>query len=763
MHNDWTAPGTPMNHTLRVVCVWLMLAGQCAVWSGGCNQGSLLSPGQNVDIDGRNDNQDTGDNGDNSDVDGSMNDSNVDDSNATPDALAIDGYWISTRDADGAVLEGLATIGRFGDTVTITIAEDDGGGWDFNGQVSGSVFNGTCSPALTTGDVDISSLFGDPLACRGDLSNDGAALTLTAREGDMARVWKLRKPAGPVPKLTGSWTEAVSGDGLICAYDGRTLSVLNPADTYQRFDAQWNQSGGFVGNNSDGERWIGLPDNAGQELFVWIEGPDASVTQRTYARNEDPPMAGSPLTGRWMSSYNNGAMTNALHGQAEIIFDGTYLYVHQRDDSHRVLYESDYAAGGYWSIFATSDGRRFQSTSESTTKWSGYVDATGTTIYGHWSGDETASFGFTRVDSPDPADLSGTWTSVSTDYETPSTPAQSIGRAHVTYDGTTLRIEDTYDEADYVIDALWTGDHFEGNWWPSDDPDNRLQWSGEVVLDGALLHGKWEYGEWSFSPYAVESRTALADVATDTLTVVSDPFDDMLAAFRDTGDNLAVTVYRHEGIVDRYSIVAPAGQVDMQVDERSRPTKVTGPDLNVSLNWADDSSSVELAISENGTTFSETVNLDLSDEALRAALTTMENATGVDAAGLRAWLDANPGRVQAVVEGREVVASSESALSRRASGVRTAEAKDPTSVRVLRRVVTDGATIAGLIWGAVAAGSKYLLATSVGTASVTVATAFGGLALLAITATGVILGFFLADFIFSCYPCSLSCFWNCFE
>ncbi len=760
MRISWNDAGTQSNDGLRMLCTCLMIAGQGTLLSG-CNQGKVASSqGGMVKGNITGDNSDNGNanaNGDDN-IGDIANDNSTDSSSDSAGAQSIDGYWISARTGNGAAMRGLATGGQLGDTVNITISEVDGSGWNFDGRFDGAVLTGTCGPSFQGGDLDIGGLFGEPPACRGEFSDDGDSLTLSADDGSEVRMWVLRRPAAPSPELTGSWVDDVAATRLICAYDGQMLSVLDPTNTILRFDAAWSESGGFVGIDSDGNRWTGLPDGEGSELFVLIEGADSMVAQHTFTREDEPAVMTTPLTGRWMSSYNNGELTNALRGQAAIIFDGTNLYVHQRDDNHRVLFEGDYAAGTYWSVFATFDGQRFESTSDSTTRWSGFVDPTGATLHGNWNGDERMSFGFTKAGSADPADLAGTWMSVSSDYETPSDPTQAIGEAQVRFDGSTLRIEDAYDDADYVIEAQWMGDHFEGQRWSLNDPGNRLRWSGEIVLDGALLHGKWEYGEWSLSPYQLRTRESLAEVGSDTMAVVADPFDDILAAYRNDDEEIAVTVYRKQGVVNRYSIVTGEGNVEIAVDERSRPVSVVAPDVSLTMVWTEDSSSVDLTINETSTVTAETITLDLSDAALTAALVEMKDVRGVDVDGLRAWIDEYPGRLEAVAAGDTILTSAEAASSKRARGTSI-----NTFVKVNDRLARDGAAIAGLLLVAVVAGTKYIAALQSILVSGAFAAALGSLALLATAAAGIIIGILISDFISSCFPCSLDCFWNCFE
>ena len=277
-----------------------------------------------------------------------------------------------------------------------------------------------------------------------------------------------------------------------------------------------------------------------------------------------------------------------------------------------------------------------------------------------------------------------------------------------------------------------------------------------MILDGAFLHGKWEFGEWSLSPFLLQTHGSLGETAPDTLAIVGDPFDDILASFHNDEKNIAVTVYRREGVVNRYSVVVPDGNIEFSVDERGRPTNVVGPDTSVSLTWSDDATSVDLVVDENGTITSETVAIDLSDVAVIAAVNEFEAATGIDSAAMRDWIGANPGRLGAIARGAQALPQPASVFAKVSQNANHRSAKNATALQVGERVVRDVVLIGAIVWTATVVASQVLTVQSA-----IAALAIGGLVAIAIVAAAYILYLFLVDFLDACYPCTLSCFWNC--
>ena len=696
-------PGTILNHSLRVFSALLLITTQTMLGAGGCspavvdgndnpNDVTNTNGGDNTNDDSGNDNAANDNGNDNAaNNNGSDGDEPADDAQA-----ALEGYWISARGATDTVW-GLAMGGGSETASTITIDEEDGSSWKFNGSWEGGRLVGTCMLMPDFDDFDIHDLAAEPPPCHGDFSADGLTLTLATDEAGASTTWVLERTSGRSPELTASWTDrSTPTSRLISAYDGNELNLIDPADTGPRFDAAWNDAGAFIGDDADGNRWVGVPHDEGQALFVWIEEDGEFVARQFLDRQEEPTTFATPLTGRWMSSWNRGDLTNALRGQASVIFDGADLFVYQRDDNHRVLYTGDYDDGGYWSILATYDGERFQATADSTTAWSGYVDSSGTVIHGHWNEDPLRAFGLIRASTATPTILSGAWSSLYSEYQTPSEPTQETGQAEVSFDGSLLTIRDTYEEADYVIEAEWLGDHFRGEWWSTADPGNRLRWVGELLMDGSLLHGKWELGEWSFSPYALAPRSVVGEAESDTLLVVADPFEEIAATYRDDAAEIAVTLYRAEGVARRFRVVGAEGTVEVTVDERYRPVSIIGPDLTATLTWADDASSLEVVTIEDGVTTTETVALDVSDAALLDMLDGIEANTGLILEHLRSWVQENPGRFAAVVRGEESPPSLSNPLGGPPAGKMRHALRDNDSADIVHRIVTDAATIVSL-------------------------------------------------------------------
>ncbi len=735
----WFTPDTIRNRVLRVLSLIIFVAAQGAL-SNGCKAPTPTPNGDSSDNvnDNQNDNQNQND----------------DDASAPPLAATTEGYWISQRIDGGTTLRGLGQGTAFDQDQFLDIREDDGGSWSFSGAWDGAVIRGTCSPSLSGDNFDINDLFDDPDECVGTFSEDGRMLTLSG--GD--RQWMLQRSFEPSPSLIGEWTDAKAGAfRRIMAFDGRLLNVLDPDDAQATFTAVWDDNlKVFSGTTDNGYQWRALVE-ADQQLFVWIEEFSTFIEQQSLQRQGEPSVLDTAITGRWMSSQNNGENTVTVRGQASLIFDGTNLYVHQRDDDHRVLFSSDYNEGGYWSVLATYDGRMFTSTDESGFQWSGTLDPTGQILHGYWNGDRARRFGFAKVASTDDLDLTAEWSSVSTDYQTPSDPAQTIGQSVVSFDGANLLVEGTTEDGtEFVIEAAWKGDHFVGEWYPADDPTNRLIWTGEVVLDGGLLHGKWELGEWSFTPYQATARNSLGDIPSGTLAVITNPLDEIAAVYRDDEAGMAVTVLQEAGVIARLDIVSEAGKVQMTVDERFRPTTISGSDLQLQLNWADDSSTVSLAITINGETTLETVALDLSDTGIVAAIDEIEPINGLDASVIRSWIAANPGRFARVMRGEEAIGSLNDPFAK-SSLLRPHAKPKVATTNIARRVLGDGFTIASAAIFAVQAGAFILKIGTITTLTIAAS------AVMAIAAVGavVLIALLIWDFLLNCDPCTLACFYNC--
>jgi hypothetical protein len=89
------------------------------------------------------------------------------------------------------------------------------------------------------------------------------------------------------------------------------------------------------------------------------------------------------------------------------------------------------------------------------------------------------------------------------------------------------------------------------------------------------------------------------------------------------------------------------------VDERLRPAKIVAPDVTITFVWSEDASRVDLIVEAAGVSKTFTLEIDLSDAALLAALDAAEAETGQDLSAQRAWIAENPGLVLAVARGEQ--------------------------------------------------------------------------------------------------------------
>jgi hypothetical protein len=105
--------------------------------------------------------------------------------------------------------------------------------------------------------------------------------------------------------------------------------------------------------------------------------------------------------------------------------------------------------------------------------------------------------------------------------------------------------------------------------------------------------------------------------------------------------------------LDGFAYLTPQGVVQSSVDERLRPAKIVAPDGTITFVWSEDASRVDLIVEAAGESKTFTLEIDLSDAALLAALDAAEAETGQDLSALRAWIAENPGRVLAVARGEQ--------------------------------------------------------------------------------------------------------------
>jgi len=99
------------------------------------------------------------------------------------------------------------------------------------------------------------------------------------------------------------------------------------------------------------------------------------------------------------------------------------------------------------------------------------------------------------------------------------------------------------------------------------------------------------------------------------------------------------------------AFVGDDGVTQMIADDRLRPTQIVTPSVHITLAWSDDASRVVLTVDDGVGSASFPLEIDLSDEALLAALEAGEKETGEDLGLLREWIGQNPGRIQAMARG----------------------------------------------------------------------------------------------------------------
>ncbi len=99
------------------------------------------------------------------------------------------------------------------------------------------------------------------------------------------------------------------------------------------------------------------------------------------------------------------------------------------------------------------------------------------------------------------------------------------------------------------------------------------------------------------------------------------------------------------------AFVGDDGVTQLIADDRLRPTQIVTPSVHITLAWPDDAGRVVLTVDDGVGSASFPLEIDLSDEALLAALAAGEKETGEDLGLLREWIGQNPGRLQAMARG----------------------------------------------------------------------------------------------------------------
>jgi len=107
--------------------------------------------------------------------------------------------------------------------------------------------------------------------------------------------------------------------------------------------------------------------------------------------------------------------------------------------------------------------------------------------------------------------------------------------------------------------------------------------------------------------------------------------------------------------VDHIAAVTDRGVVEVQLDERRRPTLLVGAAADASFTWAAGSASAEVHTSRAEKSVILSISPDFSDDAILAALDQLAADIGADVTLTRTWIDAHPTAVAAIVSGAETI------------------------------------------------------------------------------------------------------------
>lgn len=105
--------------------------------------------------------------------------------------------------------------------------------------------------------------------------------------------------------------------------------------------------------------------------------------------------------------------------------------------------------------------------------------------------------------------------------------------------------------------------------------------------------------------------------------------------------------------LDGFACLTPQGVIQSSVDERLRLAKIVAPEGTITFVWSEDATRVDLIVETAGESKTFTLEIDLRDPALLAALDADEAETDRDLSALRAWIVENPGQVLAVASGEQ--------------------------------------------------------------------------------------------------------------
>ncbi len=719
---------TISNLCLRLFSAAWLAALQCGLLPG-------CGPGGNPPVPGN-----TGDNGDS----GSQIPGNT--TGGLPESLQdLAGWWVVQRtDPGGQVAWGHAgvVLNQAGDEASFNMTMDDGAAPILDLHSSGGTARGFWRSSL----LEISAV-GAAANWQGRISADRAMITGTWTAVDGAREITFHRAEAPDHGITGSWTRS-DGAGAVLAFDGRSLllSVLDAG-------GNWPVEGRYDVVEVGGPRFTGIA-NGGFEGLLFAHRTRMHL--RLTAGGGmlfDKDAAQSPLNGRWVGGDRRFRGDHPLRSARIVVAVHNALYIHDAWDSGQQLLRSFAAA-------STASNRY----ADAVAGWSGEVSAGGSRMVGSWTGWPDWYDSADRTVAPSPGRLTGTWSSISLDWKHHD-PSGAIIRSHgtagLTQSGDHLQISDTDTTGrGYSVNAAWTGDHYEGVWWPAGAPDQASPWRGELLAGGNYLHGTWINGEYSFCRYPILESSQIPTEALGKPLFTLDPYEDALMVFSDAASGIAGTIYRRQDRIDSFAFVTPTGEVQITLDERARPLHVgRGPDT-LDFVWTA-STTAQVTAVESGVSTTCTLNVDFSDARILDCISLAEALTGRDLTAMRDWVARNPGRVLATVQGNRAMPLLARGLAptglgaSKSIGVRLAQSADETEYErtrdeVLALSLMTTLAAAGAVVATAAPGISVALSTVVIT----------GVCFTMLGVAGMVLMFLwlLYD---RCNPCTLQCFVNC--
>lgn len=678
-------------------------------------------------------------------------------------ALGLAGWWVTERDTPGGEKvwgHARADItSAVAETVTIYMWDDEGNEPHLSVTATDDAgrFNGYWATSFA--DFPATS---DTFNWNATESADRDTLTSTwtSAEGDQAVTF--HRASDPDYRMIGVWNRSTDNVPLVVAYDsgsGLLMSLLDGSGNWPddgRYNADLYRDATPFRGNQGFDEFEGLVFGGGNRMHLRITSGDS-----THGVNFQKAATQSELNGRWVGGDRRWRGVTASRSVRIVVEHDNTLYVHE---------SSDYPQGLRRTFRAASDGTRYVDATAEGSGWSGKLTPDRTRIVGEWIGYEDWYNSMYRTVTPMADELVGEWSSVSLDWAHHTGSGDIVrayGEATLTQSGNSLQIVDVYDGGvTYHVDATWVGDHYEGEWWDAAAPDARYSWRGELEASGEYLHGQWENGEWSFSPYP---NVAADEIPEDVnIVYIADPYDDRAIVMRAPDTNRTATFFRGQQRINSAAIGAPDGELEVTFDERMRPTEVVGYGETITIAWSDDATSIDVTVrrDSDGATTSATLPIDLSDAALLDMIAGQEAALGIDLSEMRDWIADNPGYVQGLANGTISSPTFDEELAKRLTQVPRGHGAELFGN--LLNLSAAGATVlaaAGLALKTAAGtgGLAFLSAGAVASLSSGLIIAAGVVGAIGVLVLGSIL---IANLLIAilgdcCAVCNLACFVNC--